>query len=54
MSRDTSKVVGSMSSRPMSSAILRAMGSYSSAVMALSVGSSTRRRGAAGLCLRVE
>ena len=53
MSRDTSKVVGSMSSRPMYSAIFRAAGSYSSAVMVRSTGNRTRKRGAAGLCFLV-
>ena len=54
MSRDTSKVVGSMSSMPMYSAALRARGSYSSADTVRSRGSRTRSRGAAGLCFRVE
>ena len=53
MSRDASNVVGSMSSRPMYSAIFRAKGSYSSADTVRSSGRRTRNRGAAGLCLRV-
>ena len=53
ISRLGSKVVGSANSNPTHSAILRAMGSYSSAVTVLSRGSSIRRRGAAGWCLRV-
>ena len=54
MRRDASKVEGSIHSRPMYWAILRARGSYSSAVAVRSRGSSTRSRGASGRCLRVE
>ena len=54
MSRDASKVEGSASSMPIISAMRRAQGSYSSAVQVRSRGSSTRRRGASGRCLRVE
>ena len=54
ISRTASKVVGSAMPMPMFAAMRRAQGSYSSAVMVRSVGTSTRSLGALGACLRVE
>ena len=51
---DASNVVGSANSIPIRAAAYRAVGSYSSALAVLSYGNRILRRGAAGVCFRVE
>ena len=54
ISRTASNVVWSHRSIPTYSPMRRARGSYSSAVQVRLSGKMTRRRGAAGICFRVE